>query len=67
MIAPKVRKRHYYSVERAGALVGWTRAMAYIAARRGDMPIVRDGRLMLVPRAKWDRQVERLLSTQHDR
>lgn len=32
----------------------WSRASAYRAVKRGDLPVVRDGKLMLVPRRDWD-------------
>ena len=60
-ISRRVRRRSYYSIEDAGALVGLGRTMAYHAAKQGLIPTERDGRLLLVPRASWDRKAKRLL------
>ena len=40
------------SVEDAARLLGISRGLAYEAARRGDLPVIRLGRRMLVPRAR---------------
>jgi len=41
------------SVELAGRLMGVGRSSAYIAASRGEIPIVRIGRLLRVPTARF--------------
>lgn len=46
------------TVEEAGRLLGIGRGLAYEAARRGDIPTLRIGRRLVVPRAA----LERLLS-----
>lgn len=46
------------TVEEAGALLGISRAFAYEAVRRGEIPSIRIGRRVLVPRVA----LERLLS-----
>ncbi|WP_141686844.1 hypothetical protein [Bradyrhizobium sp. LMTR 3] len=56
----ELRERHYYSVDIAGAQIGWSRAGSYRAAERGDIPVERDGRFLLVPKRKWDRIVKRI-------
>lgn len=61
MISREVRRRYFYTVEDAGMRIGLRRSMAYLAVARGQMPVVRFGRLMLVPRRKWDEQVKVLL------
>ena len=59
-----LRLRSYYTVPQAGAQIGLGRTCSYDAAEAGLIPIERagaGGKLMLVPRDKWDRQVKRLL------
>jgi hypothetical protein len=56
-----IRQRFYYSIPGAGAMIGWSRSESYLAAKRGDIPVEKDGWLSLVPRAKWDRIVKRML------
>jgi excisionase family DNA binding protein len=46
------------TVERAGKLLGLSRNSAYAAARNGQLPVIRIGKRILVPKA----QLERLLS-----
>lgn len=61
-LSRKLRKRYYYSVPEAGKQAGYSsRAESYRAAARGDIPTEKDGRLLLVPRKRWDAQVKRLL------
>jgi excisionase family DNA binding protein len=40
------------SVEDAAHLLGISRGLAYEAARRGELPVIRLGRRLLVPRAR---------------
>ena len=47
-----------YSVEEAGDLLDLGRSGAYEAVRRGDIPTVRIGRRILVPKAALDRMLE---------
>lgn len=44
-----------YSVPQAGKKAGLGRNAAYAAARRGEIPTIRIGKRLLVPRAAWDR------------
>lgn len=44
-----------YSVEEAGQLLGISRNSAFEAARRGDLPTIRIGRRLLVPKAALER------------
>jgi hypothetical protein len=59
-LSPSLRRLAYYLVEEAGAKVGWSRTEAYRAVKRGDIPVKRAGRFLLVPKQRWDRRVERL-------
>ena len=40
------------TVEEAGRLLGVSRGLAYEAARRGEIPTIRIGRRLLIPRAR---------------
>jgi excisionase family DNA binding protein len=40
------------TVEQAAQLLGISRGLAYEAARRGELPTIRIGRRLLVPRAR---------------
>jgi hypothetical protein len=42
-----------FSVPEAGAMVGLSKNSSYAAAKRGDIPTVRIGGLLIVPRAIW--------------
>lgn len=47
-----------YDVPVAGAKLGLSRNQSYVAARRGDIPVIRLGRLLKVPKAAFDRMLE---------
>ncbi len=47
------------SVPEAGRRLGIGRNAAYDAAARGEIPMIRIGRRMLVPRAAFDRMLEK--------
>lgn len=46
-------KRLVYEVPEAGAKLGLTRNGSYQAAKRGEIPIVRIGKLLRVPKAAF--------------
>jgi hypothetical protein len=46
-----------YSVPEAGAMVGLSRNGAYEAARRAEIPVIRFGAKLVVPKAVWDRKL----------
>ena len=48
-----------YEVPEAGRLLGLTRGMSYEAARRGDIPTIRIGKLIKVPKAALHAMLER--------
>jgi excisionase family DNA binding protein len=48
-----------YSVVEAGRLLGLGRSSAYAAARRREIPVLRFGQLLRVPKAALDRMLER--------
>lgn len=48
----EVHREPTMSVEVAGKILGLSRNSAYEAARRGDIPVLRIGRRVLVPTAK---------------
>jgi excisionase family DNA binding protein len=47
-----------YEVPEAGAMLGLTRNASYEAAKRGDIPTIRIGRLLRVPRAAFHRMLD---------
>ena len=50
-LAPAGEERLTYTLTEAAARLGISRALAYGAAHRGELPVCRIGRRMLVPRA----------------
>lgn len=47
-----------YSVPVAGALLGLSRNSAYTAAQKGEIPTIRIGGKLLVPKLKFHQQFE---------
>lgn len=47
-----------YEVPEAGALLGLSRAASYEAAKRGDLPTIRIGKLIKVPKVALHRMLE---------
>ena len=54
---PKQAERLVYTVPEAGRLLGLGRNAAYEAAKRGDIPTLRIGRLLLVPKLPLHRML----------
>ena len=52
-----------YSIDETAALIGIGRNAAYEAARRGDIPTIRIGKRLLVPKMSLERLLEGRLST----
>lgn len=48
-------ERLTYDLPVAGAKAGLSRNASYEAAKRGEIPVIRIGRRLLVPKAAWDR------------
>ncbi len=48
-------ERLTYDIEEAGKLLGLGRNASYEAAKRGDLPTIRIGRRLLVPKAALHR------------
>jgi hypothetical protein len=46
------------SVPEAGAMVGLNRNASYSAAERGEIPTIRFGKLLRVPRIAWRKRLE---------
>jgi len=46
-----------YSVPQAGAMADLGKNASYQAAKRGEMPVIRFGKLMRVPAEAWDRKL----------
>ncbi len=51
--------RLVYDVPEAGAMLGLTRNASYEAAKRGDIPTIRIGKLIRVPKAAFHQMIER--------
>ena len=48
-----------YDVPEAGAKLGLSRNGSYAAAARGEIPVIRIGRLLKVPKVAFDRMLEK--------
>ncbi|MEH2589875.1 helix-turn-helix domain-containing protein [Bradyrhizobium sp. AZCC 1721] len=51
-------QRLVYTVPEAGALVGLTRNASYEAVKRGEIPVIRFGKLIRVPKLAWHKKLE---------
>ena len=51
-------KRLVYDVPEAGEMLGLTRNASYDAAKRGDLPTIRIGKLIRVPKAAFHKMLE---------
>ena len=51
-------ERRAYNVPEAGAMIGLGRNGSYEAAKRGEIPTIRVGRRLKVPKKTWDRIVD---------
>jgi excisionase family DNA binding protein len=56
--APAAEERLTYTLNEAARRLGISRALAYEAAHRGELPVCRIGRRVLVPRAALLRLLE---------
>jgi excisionase family DNA binding protein len=52
---PMERERATYDIAEAGRLLGIGRNQAYEAVKRGEIPIIKIGRRLLVPKVAFDR------------
>jgi excisionase family DNA binding protein len=50
-------RRGTYTVEEAAVVLGVSRSVAYVACRTGDIPAVRIGRRLVVPKLALDRML----------
>ena len=48
-------ERRTYTVEEAAQILGISRSSAYEAVRKGEIPIIKIGKLLRVPAAQLDR------------
>lgn len=51
-------KRLVYDVPEAGAMLGLSRNASYLAAKRGDIPTIKFGKLMRVPKVAFARMLD---------
>jgi len=56
-------QRLVYEVPEAGAMLGLTRNASYDAAKRGDIPTIRFGKLLRVPKAAFHRMLQGAAAT----
>jgi len=56
--AAQARTRLTLTVEEVAATLGISRAFAYEAVRRGEIPSIRIGRRVLVPRAALEKLID---------
>jgi excisionase family DNA binding protein len=54
---PDSREPETYSVPEAGRRLGLGRNASYEAARRGELPVLRFGRKLIVPRIAFERML----------
>jgi hypothetical protein len=54
---PRSRGEFGFSVPEAGAMIGLSVNPSYEAARRGEIPTVKIGGLLIVPKALWLRKL----------
>jgi hypothetical protein len=54
---PKSRGEYGLSVPEAGAMIGLSINPSYEAAKRGEIPTVKMGGLLIVPKAIWLRKL----------
>ena len=47
-----------YEVPEAGAMARLNKNASYAAAKRGDIPTIRFGKLLKVPKKAWDKKLE---------
>jgi excisionase family DNA binding protein len=57
MGVPKSKQPETYSVPDAGRRLGLGRNASYEAARRGELPVLRFGRRLVVPRTAFERML----------
>jgi hypothetical protein len=48
------KERLTYEVVEAGAKAGLGKNASYIAARKGEIPVIKIGGRLFVPKKKWD-------------
>jgi excisionase family DNA binding protein len=56
-LSPKERRRATFSVPEAGEILGIGRSLAFEAAGSGQLPVIRIGKRLLVPRAALERML----------
>jgi hypothetical protein len=54
---PKKSASAAYSIPEAGAMIGLSRNGSYDAAKRGEIPFIKFGSRLVVPKAVWDKKL----------
>ena len=57
-MSDEIDGRLVYEVPEAGAMLGLSRNASYAAARRGDLPVIKIGKLLRVPKAALEKKLE---------
>ncbi len=58
MIDSQNEKCLVFTVQEAGAILGLNKNAAYVAAKRGDLPTIRIGKLIRVPKAALQAMID---------
>jgi excisionase family DNA binding protein len=58
ILAAKWDGRSTLTIEEVGEILGLSRPSAYAAANRGDLPVVRVGRRLIVPRHALEKMLD---------
>jgi excisionase family DNA binding protein len=61
------QERKTITVEEAAKLLGISRSSAYAAAARGELPVIRIGRLLLVSKARMQRLLDGIAASRPSR
>jgi predicted DNA-binding transcriptional regulator AlpA len=58
MDTPEKDERLVYDVHEVGAMLGLTKNAAYVAAKRGDFPTIKIGKLIRIPKAAFHEMID---------
>lgn len=58
MDTPEKDERLVYDVHEVGTMLGLTKNAAYVAAKRGDFPTIKIGKLIRIPKAAFHAMID---------
>jgi hypothetical protein len=58
MDTPEKDERLVYDVHEVGTMLGLTKNAAYVAAKRGDFPIIKIGKMIRIPKAAFHAMID---------